>query len=209
MDQSVLNKAFLTIWTSPRKTIRRILDTGSTKYIYLLAVIAGITSTLNRAAGTGMGDDTPLLPILFLAIILGPIGGIISIHLGAILIHWTGKWIGGAGSKREIRIAYAWAYVPTILSLIIWIIELFIFGREMFTSELGVIGSNPGMTTLFFIIGAIDIVIMVWGIIILIKSIAEAQQFSSWKAVGNILLSALVVLVPIFLIGLLIFFIVT
>ncbi len=204
MDNSVLNKAFLTIWTSPRQTIRSILDSGNTKYIYMLAMVAGITNSLDRASGSSAGDDTSLWLILLLAFILGPIGGIITLHIGAFLIRWTGNWIGGAGDKSDIKVAYAWTNVPAIIGLILWILQLLLFGDEMFTTEMDRVDSNTSLYVLFFVIAAIEMVLMVWGIIILIKGIAEAQRFSSWKAIGNLLLSALVVLVPIILFVLLI-----
>ncbi|MCF6139156.1 Yip1 family protein [Pseudalkalibacillus berkeleyi] len=200
MDNTIFNKALLTIWTSPRKTIRTILDSGDDKYTLILVSIAGIMNALNRASGSNMGEDMSIWAIILLALFFGPLSGIISLYIGTLLISWTGKWIGGVGDHSEIKVAYAWSNVPAIISVILWIPQLIFFGDDMFTANMEKVESNLGFTILFFAISAIEAVLLVWGIIILIKSIAEAQQFSSWRAIGNLLLSVLIVVVPILLI---------
>ena len=196
MDTSC-RSPWITMWTQPRQTIRRIVNTDPYHHVKLLAAIAGIGEALNRASGRSTGDSMPLLAILAIAVILGPIGGIISLHISGALLKWTGGWIGGRAEKHEIRAAIAWSGVIGIWLMILWVPELLLFGKEMFTTETPRMDSSTTLTTLFWLFALIEIVFGIWAFVVYLKSLGEVQGFSAWKAFGNVLLSGLVIIVPI------------
>ena len=91
------DKPWLKIWTAPRGTIRAIVDTDPTRYVLLLAVIGGIAELLNRASTQDLGDTWPVVGIVLLALLLGSIGGILSLYITGALFRWTGssaRWSG-------------------------------------------------------------------------------------------------------------------
>jgi len=188
---------FLSIWVKPRETIRKIVETDPTKHVILLAMLAGIGQALDRASSRNAGDTIPLLAILGVCIILGPIGGIISLYLGGALYRWSGSWLGGKASSEEVRAAIAWSSIPTIFILPLWILELLIFGEEMFTSSTPNIDANPLLLAILLGFAAIELVVGLWALVVFLQSLGEVHGFSGWKAFGTVFLGTLVILVPI------------
>jgi hypothetical protein len=185
------------MWIHPRRTIRQIVDTDPERHVLLLAAIGGIGEVLNKASTKSTGDHMSLATILLLAGIAGPIGGIISLYIGGAFLRWTGGWIGGHAKARDIRSAIAWAGVLTIWAMILWVPQLLLFGKEMFTTETPTIDASTVLTALFWLLAAIDVILGVWTIMVFLKCLGEVQGFSAWKALGNCLLMGLVFLVPI------------
>lgn len=191
---------FTQIWIKPRQVIRQILNSNSSKYVILLAMIGGISQVLDNASIRNNGDKLDYPYILLIALIGGPLGGILSLYVSSALIKWTGNWIGGRGTFKEIRIANAWSNVPTMWALLLWIPQIILFGRETFTSKTPIIDSNLVLKVIYLFLSFVELVIGLWIISINIKCIGEAQQFSSWKALANIILSWAVILVPLLVI---------
>jgi len=191
---------FIQIWIKPRQVIRQILNSNSRKFVILLAMIGGISQVLDKASFRDMGDKLDYPYILLVALIGGPLGGILSLYVSSALIKWTGNWIGGRGTFEEIRISNAWSNVPTMWTLLLWIPQIILFGQETFTNKTPIIDSNLVLKVIYLLLSFVELVIGIWIIIINIKCIGEAQQFSSWKALVNIILSWAVILVPLFVI---------
>jgi hypothetical protein len=188
---------FLSIWIKPRETIRKIVDTDPTKYVTVLAMLAGIGQALDRSSSRNAGDSLPLIAILGICLIFGPIGGIISLYIGGALYRWSGSWLGGQASSEEVRAAIAWSSIPTIFILPLWIPELLLFGEELFTKSTPRLDANPFLAVILFGFLAIELIVGVWAFVILLKSLGEVNKFSAWKALGSLILGTLVILVPI------------
>lgn len=187
---------WLSIWIHPRRTIRHIVETDPDRYVLLLVAIAGIGSSLDKASIRSAGDRFALGTILLAALIVGPVAGIAMLYLGGALLRWTGRWIGGRATSRDIRCAIAWAGVVSIWAMILWVPQLLIFGKEIFTTETPMIDASLLLMALFLALGAIDIILGIWALVVFLKCLGEVQGFSAWKALGNILLACLVVLGP-------------
>lgn len=188
---------FLSIWLKPRETIRTIVETNPTRHVFLLAMLAGIGQALDRASSRNMGDSISLITILLSCIILGPIGGIISLYIGGALYRWSGSWLGGKANEEEVRAAIAWSYVPTIFILPLWIPKLLIFGDEMFTSLTPRMNANPFLAVILLGFAAIEFIVGIWALVVFLKCLGEVHKFSAWKALGSVILGTLVILVPI------------
>jgi len=77
---------FTKIWTSPRLVFKFINDTGYDKYVHVLLILAGITSTFDKASTKNLGDNMSLIAVLALCIILGGLLGWISYYIYAALM---------------------------------------------------------------------------------------------------------------------------
>lgn len=187
---------WLSVWTRPRETIRRIIETDPTRSWLLVAALAGVANALDRASGRNAGDKLPLPTIIAGAVGLGAVWGVVSVYLGAFLLALTGRWIGGRGSRAELRAAVAWAQVPVALSLLLWVPELALVGREMFTAETPELDDNPAAAIGLFLFGLAELTLGVWSLVLLLKCVGEVQGFSAWKALGNLLLAGLILFVP-------------
>jgi hypothetical protein len=190
---------WVSIWTRPRETVRYLLETDPERMVLVLAALGGISQLLDQASTRNAGDTFPVTTAVLLAVLLGPAIGLFSLFLGSILVAWTGRWMGGGGSARQLRTALAWANVPLVASLLLWIPLMLGVGEEMFTSYTPRLESSPVLALMVLLLGMVGIVLAIWSLVILLKGVGEVQGFSAWKALGNVLLAFLVVLVPIVL----------
>ncbi len=187
---------WLTIWTSPRATMREILDTDPKRMVPPLALVGGFISALDRAAFKNLGDHLSLPAIFLTCAIGGSLGGILGLYVGGALLRWTGRWIGGQGTSEQVRSAMAWSTVPVLWTAILFIPELALLGKELFTTATPRMNSNRSLAFTMMGFGAVEIVLGIWALVIFLKCLGEAQGFSAWKAAVNSALAGLVVLVP-------------
>ena len=199
-DEAALNP-WVSMWTKPRETIQQIVDSDPTQLVLALAVGAGISNALDRAYMREMGDHYELPILLVIVIFAGIIGGIVMLYLGAALIRWTGTWIGGEASSVNIRAAIAWGNVPLIWGLLLWIPQFALLGDEVFKSQSTRLDSSDTVALAILGVAVAEIVVGIWALVVMTKTVGQVQGFSAWKALGNLLLAALVVAVPIFVLA--------
>jgi hypothetical protein len=193
---------FVGVWLSPRDTVRSIVNSDPRYMVLPLAAAAGITQSLDRAVGKNAGDVVSLPVILLMVLVLGPIGGIIGLHIGARLLHFTGKWLGGTATPEEIRAAVAWGGVPALWGALLWVPILLLSGAAVFTSDMSVNEVNGVALLLSGAMILVQVGTAIWSVFTGLHTLGEVQGFSAWKAFANGFLAGLVVLVPLIVIGL-------
>ena len=188
---------WLSIWTRPRATIQQIVDSDPTRFVLVLAALNGVDEALYRASDRSVGDGLDLPVILLAAVTVGPLAGIASLYIGGALIRWTGSWLGGQASSQHIRAALAWGLVPALWVALLWIPELLLVGPELFTTETPRMDANAGLAFALLGMFAVEAVGAVYSLVTILKCVGQVQGFSAWKALGNVLLASLVIVVPI------------
>jgi len=181
---------WLGLWVHPRKAFQHILDTHPLRAIIWLAVIGGVASALSWLASLWIEQPArmDLQSPLFVTVLLvgGAIFGLIHLYLGGWLYQITGNWIGGKGVYTNVKCAVGWVNYPFILANLFSIATLFFIHWPWIQ----------------LILLAINFVIFIWGIVMFIKMVAQAHQFSSWRAIACILLTALLVFVALMIVSL-------
>ena len=195
-EKAMLNP-WTAIWMRPRATIQEIVATNPDKHVLALAGIAGVAQALDRASTQNAGDRMGVGTILAVALLAGPLLGIIGLYLWGLLTRWTGRWIGGQASARDIRAATAWSSVPVVLASVLWVPMLLLVGRDLFTSETPRMDANPMVALWILLLFAIQFVAAIWSIIVFCKCLGQVQGFSAWRGLGNSVLAGLVIVVPI------------
>lgn len=194
---------WLSIWTSPRLTLAEIVRTNPSYRFFLFCFIYGFVSLLQGAQQAALGTEVSAAPILLIAAVLGFFLGFIAISIATILLKWTGKWIGGKGTYREIRAAVAWSNVPVAVDLILWLALAAVFGQLIFTQDFArvlLFQTSEGSLLYFpepgflIAIGVIRLVLNVWSIVIFLGGLSQVQGFSVFKAILNALFSIVVVI---------------
>ena len=171
-DLSVENP-FLTIWTRPRATIRAIVDKNPSYLVVPLAMAGGVVQALDRAAQRNAGDKLPLAGILVMAFALGPIFGVAVLYIGTAMLSWSGTMLGGRAESEEVRAALAWGQVPALASIPIWLIQLGLVGREMFTSDTPTLAANPVLGLALMATGLIEITLGIWCFVVMLKCLGQ------------------------------------
>ncbi|MFA6561403.1 MAG: Yip1 family protein [Verrucomicrobiia bacterium] len=184
---------FLTIWLSPRETIRRIVEWNPNYCVIWLACLAGVGQAIDRSTMRDLGDKVPLAVLFTIVLIGGPLIGLLHLYISSLLLRWTGKWLGGTGSTRHLRTALAWGCLPYVFCLPLDLVAWLIAGRELFTKETPHLEAHPGLMIPFIVIGLMEVTLAIWSVEILCQTIAEVQGYrSAWCGFGNIMLSVLV-----------------
>ena len=192
------NNLFIKIWTVPKKTLTYILDKCPSKHVTLLLILAGIVKSIDRASTKGMGDNMSTSAVLISAIIAGALFGWIGYYIYAWAMSTTGKWLKGNGVSSEFRTLIAWSSIPAIASLVLLVPELILFGEEFFKSE-PIVDSDIYYYTLIGF-GIIEMILGIWSLVIMVIGIMIVQEFKVGKAILNMFLPVLVLIVPLILI---------
>jgi xanthosine utilization system XapX-like protein len=199
---------FFALWTAPRETIRRLVDTDPTRYVIGLAMLRGALGRLEIAWFTALSQRSPLSPLWPVGVavkaVLGAILGVIGLYLGAWLIGIFCRILDGVSSALEMRTALAWSHVPGITAAALSI-ALVLFGAVN-PPEFKHHGL-PVMTGSTIELLVVNVVLIGWGVVVQLNCIGEVNRFSAWRALGAILLmtatlSALILFVAYFTGGL-------
>ncbi len=167
---------FLTIWLSPRETIRRIVEWNPNYCVIWLACLAGIGQVLDRSTMRDLGDKVPLAVLFAIALIGGPLVGLLQLYISSLLIRWTGRWLGGVATLRQLIAA--------------WLIA----GRELFTKQTPYMDAHPVLLIMLTALSVVEVILGVWSFVTTCHTVAEVQGYrSAWRGLGNMLLAGLVV----------------
>ena len=191
-----LKSAFLSIWFRPRDTIRSIVAKDASKHVVLLGCLSGITGMLSEMESQNAGDSIPLIWILLIAGLAGPISGLVQIWLIAYLLELTGRGLNGKAERSHLRAALAWSDMPQVARLFVfWIPLLLAFGIAKFTTA-GVAPVDPIHASLHLALLGIRLILGIWRFVLTLKTVAEVQGFrSSWTALWNMIRALLVLMV--------------
>ena len=119
---------FFTIWTEPRATIRRIVDTDPTRNVIALAAIGPAINALASQWSKAMGGTANLsvlwpmwvaVNVAFQAVL-----GVVFLYIGAVILKWSGGLLGGVASRVEMRAAMAWSQIPGIAAEIVLLLAV-------------------------------------------------------------------------------------
>ena len=135
--------------------------------------------------------DLPTL--LVMALLVGPLFGILGAYVGGWLLRWSGRLLGGSARPAEIRAAIAWSGVPYVASMLLWIPELLLFGEELFTEATPRLDAAPELQGLLLVFVAVELTAALWAFVAFLKCLGEVQGFSAWRALLNLLLPGVLV----------------
>jgi hypothetical protein len=190
--QQTLNP-WLAIWTRPRATIRQRVERDPEAWVLALFAVAGVGHLLSDASARSLGDRVDLPTLLVMALLIGPLFGILGAYVGGWLLRWSGRLLGGAARPVEIRAAIAWSGVPYVASMLLWIPELLLFGDELFTEATPRLDTAPELQGLLLAFVAVELTAALWAFVAFLKCLGEVQGFSAWRALLNLLLPGVLV----------------
>jgi len=188
---------FLKLWAQPRQVFAYINKHYYDKHVAVLLILAGIARAFDRAVTKDMGDKYSMVTILLMCLLGGGLLGWISFYIYAALVSWTGRWLDGEGDTSAILRVLAYAIIPNILGLVVFIPQMAIFGIEVFKAEGDTFSNdvfaNLVYTTSIIIEFGLSLVTIMFSII----AISTVQGFGIGKAILNALLPVLIIIVPI------------
>jgi len=186
------------IWLAPRRTIRLLVEYDPSYLVVPLVGLAGIYEALSRSSGRSAGDHMNLTAILIVSLIAGPLSGWLSLWISSHLLAFTGRWLDGTAPRDHLRTAIGWSALPSVVGLGLILLQVAIFGDELFRSATPHLDASAGQSALLMAFTIAESVLSVWSLVLLAKTVAEVQGFrSAWLGLGNAVIAGLVVLAPI------------
>ncbi len=197
---------WLSIWLRPRETIRDIVETRIAYRVHMLAVLYGVELVLNRSIRKHVGDMMPWSWIWIGAMVLGPLVGLVLLYVGSFAFRWVGRKLGGNATFAEVRAAYAWSFLPGIVSFVFFAPYFLLFRWESFTSETpqldALLSQSEALSLLMMVVGTgiviSSLVLGVWQMVILSKTLGEVHGFSAWRGLWTWLIPGLAFLAVLF-----------
>ncbi|HPG39826.1 MAG TPA: Yip1 family protein [bacterium] len=194
MNERIEPSPWSTIWLRPKETIRRIVDTNPRYQVIFLAILGGIGQTLANARG--MGDMFSFGALIFLCLLAGPMGGLLSLYISGFVMHWTSARLGGTATREQVRAVIAWSWAPIVYTLPLWGVKYILFREELFTTGKTFIESQPALSFLFELFTAVDFVITIWYLMILFIGLAEVNRISVGRGIAAAVLAFVLVGIP-------------
>lgn len=199
------NNVFKQIWRQPRAVFATLNKDSYNKYTYILLILAGIARTFDGAMADNRGDQFSLLQISLMSIVIGGLFGWIVYYVFALLLQWTGRWLGGTATKKQLLNMLAHAMIPIALGLILLIPRVLLFGNEIFKSD----GNVYDVSLFARIIDRSALLgqwlLSIYAFVLCVIGISEVQNIPIRKAFLNFFLPVIMVFVPLaFLVWLLI-----
>ena len=179
---------WLTIWCSPRQTITRILKVDPSYRFVWLSAIYGFPMLLQISQSLSLSFYFSWPIIMTGALILSPFAGMLGFTIIAGLLFWVGRWIGGTGNFISIRAAVSWANAPNIVTGLSWLVLIALFQDRIFYDGFMQRSFAGREQAVLSFVAALQFVIAVWSFVLLLKTLAEVQRFSVWKALLNVIL---------------------
>jgi hypothetical protein len=186
---------FTKIWTSPRQVFEFINAHRYDKYVTILLVLSGISRAFDQAATKHIGNHLPLFWVIMFCLIAGALLGWISFYFYAALVSVTGRWLDGKGNTQSILRILSYAMAPTIVALILLIPQIAVYGNGIFQSDgdlesAGVLGNS-----IFYFSVGVELVLSIWTIVFCVIGISVVQKISTGKAILNMLLPVVLIIV--------------
>lgn len=173
------------IWTSPRKTIKTIVSHNPRYRFNILCFIYGFAWILSLAQTIAMGNFYSTGTILIISLLLAVPVGYILISISSFFFYMCGKLLKGRSNFLNVRASVAWASVPTIFTILIWLVLVGVYGQGIFVS------SHPAMSGQFSLSDGmmiLQLILGVWSLFILIASYSEVESFSVLRSVVSFIL---------------------
>jgi len=130
-----------------------------------------------------------------IALIGGPLVGLLQLYISSLLIRWTGRWLGGMATLRQLVAAVGWGMAAQAFALLAFIPAWLIAGRELFTKQTPYLDAHPVLLIMLTALSVVEVILGIWSFVTTCHTVAEVQGYrSAWRGLGNMLLAFLVIL---------------
>ena len=178
---------FLSVWLHPKQTARYVIEHKSIMYVFMLILLGYIASAFSAFIDSALYPDFSYVWIFLIAIILGPIFGIIMMFITSGIIFLVGKLLKGTGSFWDVFKAASLSCIPAIFVGPFYILWMFVSPESFFF--------EGGASTIATIVSIIMIVTSIWSVVIIVGAIAEANQFSIIRSIVALIIPAIILFI--------------
>jgi hypothetical protein len=179
---------WVSIWFSPRRTIRGIVDSEAAPAwwpVVALTILGTAVFDLQFDSAGALNPSASFMPV-----VIGAAQIVFGVLVGPFLLAFVGSWFGGEGDPSDIRQGLAWGYLPQAAASLCWI-------PIAVTSGNALAGDAADVPWLVVIASLIVSAGALWSLVTQVITLAEAQRFSILRAVASLV----ILLIPVMLLG--------
>lgn len=196
---------WLQLWIRPRAMTRYYLNRPySEERVLAFALIAGVISVITRPTQGALTEFSWISwsGLLIGSAVVGAAGGLLGMYLFGYLLTKAGGWLDGYGESKHVRTALvAGSCIPGILTGILWLPKVVLLGKYVFYEQPLQYAASGGLSAFLVVYSAVEWIVSVWALVVLVKALAEAHEFSAWRSLGAFIIALvlflLILIVPI------------
>ncbi|MGH3442741.1 MAG: Yip1 family protein [Nitriliruptorales bacterium] len=164
----------VSVITSPVPTLRRLTTTQPVGWAIAVIVIAGVASAIASATNPdpfGLGEAGPELRQATRGLaFLTPIFTLAAVAIGTAVVLLASKMLDGEATYKALFVGFGFASLPAVFDVV--------------AALFGSVGGGGGTLA-----GLISFATFVWGLVLGVIAVREANRFSAGRAVGAIVLA--------------------
>lgn len=179
---------WLSMWLHPGATIQQIVDTNPLRWVFLLALLAGVGSGLNDWLIAVVNDYDNFQESLPLAVAYSLALGTGGALLFCLVLHWICGLFWEKTPYSHLVSAHFWSRLPYIAYL------------GLFVCLAGVATFVPGIglaLDLFALLGGL--VSVIWSLAVWLGAAAQVMRCSVGAAFGRGLLAGVILIIPMYI----------
>ena len=166
----------------------------TTGYVNILLIVAALTATIERS----FSKNTSIFSVNAGYFIGGLLGGSLVVYslyfISAWIFYYFGKaFLNGKATAKEFRTVIAWSNIPSIGSIIFSFLILVVYGSNALSDFYFPISKIE--KTVFISFALIQFALSIWTIVIMIIGTKEIQKFSTLKAISNVSIPFLILII--------------
>jgi hypothetical protein len=171
------------VWTAPRLAVRTGIRGDAARLVIAVAWLSGMAEVLQDAA-LGRSYPPHWGPFaLLLALVMGPLAGLVYFGIAGGLLAGAGRLLGGTADSSDARVALACSVVPELVALPLWIPVVGFYGLDVFTKD----QAAPPAGLVAFL--ALQVVLLLWSWGLRVVTLAEAHRFTLWRGFSTMMLA--------------------
>ena len=189
-----LNNLIFEVWTKPKLVFTYLFKTNPTKYLQVLLIASALSSTFNRAMEKSIGFDSYGKGYFLGMVVFGALLTWALYYLLAWILQYFGKaFLNGSANSKKFLTVLAWSNIPNIASAFFTFFLILIYGpnalHDSFTPPSEIAGF------VYIVVGLCEMALAIWSVAILVIGTMYIQKFGTGKAIGNIFLPFILIIV--------------
>lgn len=188
----------LKVMVNPKGFFRSISPERIGKVPLFIGWVVGMRLLYSYEGFIQLSKDNQDLYFFIFAALLSIPAGWVYIKANSFALYKTGKFLNGQASYRKVVSAVSYCYVPIVLVFLAKVLAvIFMMGVAVFVANTD---GNQEMitTTITSIVGFFaffELAMSIWALAILCYLLGEANQFSAWRGLGNLIYACIAIVV--------------
>lgn len=169
--------------------MRSLVEKGSKLPAYLFAAVSGIVNAFEFIQTSEIDDHLPNDAVkIALTAGAGIVTGIVFLLLLSVLFMFFGRWLGGKGNFRSLTTVVGWAMMPFIGTLILVIIQLFLYGDAYLAGGEALAEAQAAYPVADVIILLATLFFAIYAIVFLVAGLTEAHRITLSQGAGTLMI---------------------